>query len=69
MSELRYCPKCGKNTYLKVKINWIIFILLLIFTIVLGLVYLLYCVLAKPKVCEQCKTRANAMEPPRFNAQ
>ncbi|MDR3206296.1 MAG: hypothetical protein LBT41_04295 [Candidatus Methanoplasma sp.] len=69
MSELRYCPNCGRNTYVEVKINWIIFIVLLICGVLLGLVYLVYCFAAKTKVCEVCKLKANKMEPPRFNSQ
>ena len=48
------------------KINWIIFIILLILGIVLGVIYLLYCYLKKQK-CAVCGTDANLMEPPHMN--
>ncbi len=64
MGELRYCPQCGDNRYLTMDINWIIFVILLILGVVLGLIYLLYCYLAKQK-CGVCGMKADLMEPPR----
>jgi len=63
---LRYCPQCQQNRYCDMKINWIIFIILLILGIVLGVIYLLYCYLKKQK-CAVCGTDANLMEPPHMN--
>ena len=55
-----YCPVCDKNMIGKTKISWIIFILLLLMGVLLGLIYLVYC-LTKPKVCPVCST---VLEPP-----
>ncbi len=46
-------------------INWIIFIILLILGVILGLIYLLYCYLAKQK-CPVCGTSADMMQPPKI---
>ena len=46
-------------------INWIIFIILLILGVILGLIYLLYCYLAKQK-CPVCDTSADMMQPPKI---
>ena len=37
---IRYCTNCQKNVVAKTKINWLIFIILLILGIILGIVYL-----------------------------
>ncbi|MDR0523170.1 MAG: hypothetical protein LBG62_01940 [Candidatus Methanoplasma sp.] len=66
MSEIRFCPRCGKNVLDKAKINWVIFIVLLILTVIVGLVYLVYCVWAKEKVCSVCGFKP--LEPARQNA-
>lgn len=65
MGELRYCPQCKENRYLTMDINWIIFIILLILGVILGLIYLLYCYLAKQK-CPVCDTSADMMQPPKI---
>lgn len=67
MAELRYCPNCKENRFVQMKINWIIFIILLILGIILGIIYLLYCYLSKQE-CPVCGMPANLMEPPRNNS-
>ncbi len=64
MGDLRYCPQCGKNQYTKADINWIIFIVLLILGVILGLVYLVYCTVAKSPKCEVCGN--TILEPPKM---
>ena len=66
MGEMRYCPNCKKNTYTTLDINWIIFVILLIFGIILGLVYLLYCYYKKNR-CGICGCPAEQMFPPRYD--
>lgn len=59
MSDQGYCPECRKNVNGTTDINWVIFIILLLLGILLGLIYLVYC-LTKPKICPFCK---NTLDP------
>ena len=63
--ELRYCPECKENRYIKPKISWVCFIILLICGILLGLVYLLYVYAIKEKRCPVCGTKESLTQPPR----
>ena len=65
MGELRFCPQCGENRYLKMKISIPILIVLLILGIFLGLIYIVYCHLQK-RQCAACGTPAEMMQPPRM---
>ena len=71
MDELRYCPVCQRDTYLKTRISWPAFIVLVVLglliswiIVVLAVVYLVYCLMAK-KQCGVCGLDADRMEPPR----
>ena len=65
IGELRFCPQCGENRYLKMKISIPILIVLLILGIFLGLIYIVYCHLQKQQ-CAACGTPAEMMQPPRM---
>lgn len=67
--DLRYCPECKENRYIKPKISWVCFIILLIWGVIgaiLGLVYLLYVYAIKEKRCPVCGTKESLMQPPRL---
>lgn len=68
MTEMMYCPHCGRNVDVS---KWtstriIILIVLLILGIILGLIYLVY-VITLNETCPVCKTPASMLQPPRFN--
>lgn len=46
------------------KVNWIIFIILLILGIIFGIIYLVYCYLKKQQ-CVVCGTNERLLEPPK----
>lgn len=58
-TETLFCPTCQKNVIASLRINWLIFIILLILGIVLGIIYLVYCFMSsshrKCSICG-CKT-------------
>lgn len=63
---IRYCTNCQKNVVAKTKINWLIFIILLILGIVLGIVYLAYCFVSSThKKCPECGAMGVALQPPK----
>ncbi len=63
---IRYCTNCQKNVVAKTKINWLIFIILLLLGIVLGIVYLAYCFVSEShKKCPECGATGVALNPPR----
>ncbi len=66
MGELRYCPQCEENRYVKMKISIPIFIILLLLGIIFGLIYVLYCYMQKQE-CAVCGLAADMMQPPRLS--
>ena len=64
MAELKWCPGCKANREVKMNINWVIFILLILFFFVGAIIYLIYCYYKK-KACAVCKTPSAVMEMPR----
>lgn len=68
MSDIRYCPRCRRNVDIS---PWdgasiVILVVLLLFGIILGIIYLLY-KLMKTKRCPVCGTLETDLEPPRFD--
>ena len=58
--SIMWCPRCNCNQSVK-RINWVIFIVLLILGVLLGLVYLVYCLFAKEGECEVCGLKEQQM--------
>lgn len=57
MANIKYCPLCQRNVEPTKKLNWPIFIILLIIGIVPGLLYFIYYLLKPKKVCPICGTK------------
>ena len=63
-SNIRYCPMCQKNVSTDTQINWIIFILLLILGVILGVIYLIYCLCSSShRKCGICG--CTTLQPPK----
>jgi len=50
------------------KVNWIIFIILLILGVIFGVIYLVYCHLKKQQ-CVVCGTNDSLMDPPKTDVE
>ena len=63
MYDVMWCPNCQTNRVVKMRINWMIFIVLSIFTfLVLGFIYFAYCYVEKQQ-CPVCEMSTDFMEP------
>ena len=66
--SMKYCLSCKRNVNTESSINWVVAILLLIFLIIPGIIYIIWKA-AKGKRCPICKTSRKYLEAPRFDEQ
>jgi len=58
--NIMWCPRCNCNRNVD-RINWVIFIILLILGVIFGLIYLVYCLFAKEGKCAVCGLEEHQM--------
>ncbi len=61
---LQYCPSCKRNVNTEYRLKGVVLILLLIFFIIPGIIYLVWGLTGKR--CPICHTPGKMLEPPRF---
>jgi len=57
MADVKYCPLCARKVEPTKKLNWPVFIILLIIGFVPGVLYFIYYLLKPKRVCPICGTK------------